>query len=628
MIARKICQECGKKFQPRRKDQKFCKGPHTSICVICGKEFDYTCSPNEKPNTCSKVCKYKFMRANLKEKYGVEYVSQIPEVREKKKISNASEESQRKMKETCLKKYGVERAIQSEEVRRKLSSSLRSPEVREKTRQTFQQHYGVDHVFSSKEFREKYHINDIPKKEATKRALRRSVYERYGVTSIVDIPGGKKKSKEHREETVMKKYGENCIFKTKQFQDDMKERFGVENVMRNPDVLRKAFTNKQKKSSLELRLKHMLDAYNIKYKQEYVLKENEIIHSYDFYLPTYKILIDCDGEYWHSYLSDPDGDRVRDDYDDVRLYLVPKDHIFYLIIESDFERGLRGLQKTLKEIDSKIFDYDSDMFKWCRRVGFPYYNYTKDRMIQDFNSLYKYENNKYNPACKLGISIINNFHTSIYHCSCGNKPSPYEAWQNDELLKKVIANRYIYQNDVEPSKVMQGFNIAKIAPKVTVFNPVLAKYLCKKYASNTNLIVDPFSGFSGRLLGCYTAGKQYIGFDIRQDVVDESNRIIEFLHISNCKVYQEDLLKSNHTDNYSESVMLTCPPYSEKETYLDSQVNKSCDEWIEECLHRYHCNRYIFVVDETTKYNNCIVEDIQNSSHFSKAVEHVIVIDR
>ena len=624
---KKICQECGKLFQPRRKDQKFCKGPHIAICVICGKEFEYTCSPNEKPHTCSKECKYKFMRQNLKDKYGVEYVSQIPEVIEKKKISNASEESQRKMKETCLKKYGVERANQSEEVRQKISNSLKSQEVREKTRQTFQKHYGVDHVFSSKEFREKYHINEIPRREATKRAVRRSVYERYGVTSIFDIPEVKKKSKEHREATVRKKYGENCIFKTKQFQDDIKERFGVDNVMKNPDVLRKVFTNKQKKSSLELRLKHMLDAYNIEYSQEYVLKENEIVHSYDFYLPKYKILIDCDGEYWHSYLSDPDGDRIRDDYDDVRLYLVPKDHIFYLIIESDFERGLRGLQKTLQQIDENIFDYDSEMFKWCRSVGFPYYKYTSERMIQDFNSLYKYENDKYNPSCKLGISIINNFHKSIYHCSCGNKPSPYEAWQSDELLKEVIANRYIYQNNVEPSKVMQGFNISKIAPKVTVFNPVLAKYLCKKYASDSNLIVDPFSGFSGRLLGCYTAGKQYIGFDVRQDVVDESNRLIEFLHVSNSTVQVEDLLQADHNNEYSGSIMLTCPPYADKENYFEDQVNKSCDEWIDECLQRYSCNRYIFVVDETIKYSENIVEDIQNSSHFSKAVEHIVVID-
>ena len=74
--------------------------------------------------------------------------------------------------------------------------------------------------------------------------------------------------------------------------------------------------------------------------------------------------------------------------------------------------------------------------------------------------------------------------------------------------------------------------------------------------------------------------------------------------------------------------MLTCPPYADKENYFEDQVCKSCDEWIDECLKRYNCNRYIFVVDEISKYTENIVEDIQNSSHFSKAVEHVVVIDR
>ena len=72
--------------------------------------------------------------------------------------------------------------------------------------------------------------------------------------------------------------------------------------------------------------------------------------------------------------------------------------------------------------------------------------------------------------------------------------------------------------------------------------------------------------------------------------------------------------------------MLTCPPYSDKEHYIQDQVIKTCDEWIDECIERYKCRRYIFVVDSTVKYQNRIVEHIQNSSHFSKAKEYVIVI--
>ena len=58
-----------------------------------------------------------------------------------------------------------------------------------------------------------------------------------------------------------------------------------------------------------------------------------------------------------------------------------------------------------------------------------------------------------------------------------------EAWEDDTLLKKVISNRLIYKNNVDPSKVLTGFNISKICPRVSIFNPVLAKYIVSNYLS-------------------------------------------------------------------------------------------------------------------------------------------------
>jgi len=55
---------------------------------------------------------------------------------------------------------------------------------------------------------------------------------------------------------------------------------------------------------------------------------------------------------------------------------------------------------------------------------------------------------------------------------------------------------------------------------------------------------------------------------------------------------------------------------------------KSCDEWIDLCLQRYKCKRYLFVVDETEKYRDCVVDTIENRSHFGKNTELIIMIDR
>lgn len=291
------CQECGAEFLAKHKTDKFCKGPHIANCAVCGKPFEYTCRPKEKPNTCSKECKNEFRKQNLVKKYGVEYVSQIPEVREKKKISNASPEAQEKMKQTCLAKYGVERATLDPEVNAKLRASLNSEEHKAKVRATFQERYGVDHIFASKEFREAHGCNTISKLESTKQARRKSIYERYGVTCIMDIPEVKEKIKQKREATVKKKYGVPCVFQSDAFQKHLSDKYGVSNISKHPATLSKAFRNKQNKSSLELRLHNFLADREIEYIDEYVLSNGDIIHSFDVYLPKYKILVDCDGVY-------------------------------------------------------------------------------------------------------------------------------------------------------------------------------------------------------------------------------------------------------------------------------------------------------------------------------------------
>ena len=32
----------------------------------------------------------------------------------------------------------------------------------------------------------------------------------------------------------------------------------------------------------------------------------------------------------------------------------------------------------------------------------------------------------------------------------------------------------------------------------------------------------------------------------------------------------------------------TCSPYSDKEVWNDTDANKTCDEWIDICLNKYH----------------------------------------
>ena len=75
--------------------------------------------------------------------------------------------------------------------------------------------------------------------------------------------------------------------------------------------------------------------------------------------------------------------------------------------------------------------------------------------------------------------------------------------------------------------------------------------------------------------------------------------------------------------------LFTCPPYGDKEKWNERNdlVEKSCDEWIQECMQRFDCERYLFVVDGTEYFEDNIVEEIDNSSHMGKGKEYVVLIE-
>jgi tRNA G10 N-methylase Trm11 len=138
-------------------------------------------------------------------------------------------------------------------------------------------------------------------------------------------------------------------------------------------------------------------------------------------------------------------------------------------------------------------------------------------------------------------------------------------------------------------------------------------------------IFDPFSGFSGRLIGAQNCNKKYIGQDINEMHVSESNEIIAYKNYTKAVVTLQDILTDTPHDY---ECLFTCPPYGGKEHWNgnNDEVEKTCDEWIDICLEKYKCKKYLFVVDKTEKYKDKIVETITNKSHFGTNEEMVILI--
>jgi len=570
----KKCKWCGKEFHPKEVREEYCEGPHYQTCAICGKKFEIDVKRHPDTSTCSKECMGKLMSQNH------DY------------IKGAATH-----KANLFKKYGV-------------TNSMRIPGIVEHLKQANLDRYGAEWYTQTDEYRDR---------------VQQTCLDKYGVDHHLKAESIIQK----RKHTVKQKYNTDNVFKNEKvkckIRQTMLKKYGVEYPAQSPQIRAKA-AKTARVSGLEQRICLLLDNYGIAYIHRYMLSSRGYSHEFDFYLPQYKMLIDADGIYFHSYLEDPDGEKIREDYDDVRLYLVPEDHRFHVIVEGTEEQQLKQLVDLIERCAGSLSDYDSAIFEWCRSISFPYPNYTSERLNNDWKHLQSYKNDKYVPQCRIGQSLIKQFHKSIYKCHVGNNLSPYEGWYNDDKLKQVIRNRLIYINRIDPSKVLAGFNISKTCPCVSTFNPILARYLTLKYLADYSSVFDPFSGFSGRLLGVASVGLRYLGHDLNEVAVAESNEIIRFLHLDpHCySVTQRDIFDSSGTYE----CLLTCPPYGTKEKYNSETVFQTCDEWIKECLDRFKCNRYVFVVDETADFSEYVTEEITSASHFAKVTEKVVVITK
>ena len=121
-----------------------------------------------------------------------------------------------------------------------------------------------------------------------------------------------------------------------------------------------------------------------------------------------------------------------------------------------------------------------------------------------------------------------------------------------------------------------------------------------------------------------STGKKYVGQDLNELAVDESNEIVKFLNLPNASTVTKDIEESSGTYK----CLFTCPPYGRKETYSNEIVFKTCDDWIADILTRFDCKKYVFVVDETVKYKDFVEEELKSTSHFVNFTEKLIVINK
>lgn len=170
------------------------------------------------------------------------------------KVSQFSDERRKRMSEAAKLRYSK----LSFEERRKMTECMRTPEARRKN----------------------------------------------GLKTSKRTPWNKGKTGFKHSEETKKKIGEA----TKKHRKEFSKEFREEQIKRFINLPKNVSEN----TKIELKVKSQFDHYGIKYFQQKILKKGHFI--VDFYLPEYQLVVECNGDYWHSRPERKKRDKELEEY--------------------------------------------------------------------------------------------------------------------------------------------------------------------------------------------------------------------------------------------------------------------------------------------------------------------------
>lgn len=532
----------------------------------------------------------------------------------------------------------------------KIGTSKRSEEDKEaakaKRKQTNLKKYGTENPFKDTEKmkqlrKDKLGVENVSQLDSVKEKKKQNSLKKFGTEN----PAQSAEVQNKIRATNLKKLGVENPLASKAVQDRIKQtnrnRFGYDYHTQSPEFrehLRAVWQDKKKRAELS---KKVSKTWAQKTAEEIRLIRSKAHKVYEyqdeFFDSSWELAV------W-IWAKDKGKNIIREpiciEYDfkgtkhkyfpdfeiDEKLIEVKGDHFFNakgeMICPWDSSRNEIYQAKHLAALEAGVEFWKNDKIKGI--VEYVDQTYTEDYLkLFEVKKEFPFEES----VGRTDLQTIRYFHRSLYSANKKGKLSPFEAWQNKKLVEQSAKNRLKYVGNCKPESIVRGFSVAQIAPRVSVFKPSTAERLIKVYLNEFSEIFDPFSGFSGRLLGTVRCGKRYVGQDINEAHVKESNEIIRFKQLPDCSVTQQDVLtdvKQKH------ECLFTCPPYGGKEHWNENndEVEKSCDEWIDVCLEKYKCKRYLFVIDKTEKYKDFVVETLHTKTLYGLREELVVCISQ
>lgn len=249
--------------------------------------------------------------------------------------------------------------------------------------------------------------------------------------------------------------------------------------------------------------------------------------------------------------------------------------------------------------------------------------YSDEEILKDINNFQKKSGHLY--------KLLNHFfEEALFKCKSNKyQKSPWEALHSEEDMKWILdyikSKPNFYNSKNEKTNIKSFFrNSPRIARKVANFDVRAAKNIYDRYSENKSInILDMCSGFGSRGAAALLSGHSYTGIDANSEVVDCSNRMLDFLKkynliskeghflLGDAAILNKDLI--NNFD-----LMFTSPPYFNLETYANDNFSSTTNynnynNWLEEFIKPLINNTYLYL-----KENGLLLLNIKNLTNKGK----------
>lgn len=233
---------------------------------------------------------------------------------------------------------------------------------------------------------------------------------------------------------------------------------------------------------------------------------------------------------------------------------------------------------------SRRHEFVRAAWRYWRDFGFPIYQLSAHEVSREFFRLAAQDargafQNHGALGSVVGLRLANFFQPGMWSVRVSRYRSPMDVFQDDDLLQAAIERAWTIWPDrfgANSSTLRRMLKTFPSTASVSNFRPTLARAVIERYSPPASTVVDFSAGFGGRLTGCLTLPRNYIGIEPNSEQVIGLRSTISALvalmpRNASAEIIEgcaEDVLP--HLPSRSAGLIFSSPPYYNWERYSDS----------------------------------------------------------